>query len=51
MTSRINVVQRIEDELEAGKPIDIELWILDIRMMSLQFDVGIEFGGALLCDL
>lgn len=51
MTPRIDIVQRIEDEFEAGKPIDIELWIFDIGMMCLQLDVRVEFAGAFLCDL
>ena len=51
MASRIDIVQRIEDELEAGKPINVELWIFDVGMMCLQLDVRIEFGGALFCDL
>lgn len=51
MTPRINVVQGIEDNFEAGKPIDIELRIFDVGMISFELDVRVELGGALLCDL
>lgn len=51
VTSGIDIVERIEDELEAGKPIYIELRIFDIGLMCLQLDVGVEFAGTFLCDL
>ena len=51
MTSSINIVQGVENDLEAGKPIDIELWVFNVAMISLKLDVRIEFGGALFRDL
>ena len=51
MPSRIEVVKGIEDECKALEPLYVELRIFDVCMVRLQLDVGIEFGGALLCDL
>ena len=51
MSSSIDIIERIEDEFEAGKPVDVELRILNIGMICLQLDVRVEFAGAFLCDL
>ena len=51
MSSRIEVVKRVEDECEALKPLYIELRIFDVGMVSLELDVRVELGGALLCNL
>ena len=42
MTSRLKVVKRIEYEVEGAKPVDIELRILDVRMIGFYLDVGVE---------
>ena len=39
----IEVVQGIEDDSESLEPINSELRIFDVRMVSFDFDVGIEF--------
>ncbi|KAL8966129.1 MAG: hypothetical protein Q9183_003511, partial [Haloplaca sp. 2 TL-2023] len=51
MSSSIDIVQGVENDLEAGEPVDIELRVLDVTMIGLKLDVRIEFGGALFCDL
>jgi hypothetical protein len=42
MPARIQVIQRIEDEIERLEPRDIEPLILDIIMVRLDLDVRIE---------
>ena len=51
MASCIEIVEGIEDKFEALEPLDIELRIFDIGLMRFEFDVRVELGGALLCDL
>lgn len=42
VTSRINVVQGVERQFETSKPLDVELWILDICVVRNDLDVRIE---------
>lgn len=51
MTPGIQVVQGIEDQIEAGEPIDVELRILDIGVMCFKLDLWIESTGTLFGDL
>ena len=51
MASRIEVIKGIEDECEALEPFYVELQIFDVGMVRLELDMGVELGGALLCDL
>lgn len=51
MSPRIQVIQRIEHHIEGLEPLDVEGWILDIRMMRLQLDVGVEFARCFLRNL
>lgn len=51
VASSVDIVERIEDDIETCEPIDIELWIFDIGVVGLQLDMRVEFRGALLGDL
>ena len=51
MSSRVKVVQRIEDDIEAPKPRNIEVGIFDVRMVRFELDVGIELMRGFFCDL
>ena len=51
MSSSIEIVERIEDEIESLEPVDIEFGVFDIGMMRFKFDVRIEFGGCFFRDL
>lgn len=51
MPSSIEVVQRIEDYIEALEPLYIEPRILDVCMVCFELDVRVEFGGGLFRDL
>jgi hypothetical protein len=42
MPARIQIIQRIEDEIERLEPCDIEPLILDIIMVRLDLDVRVE---------
>jgi hypothetical protein len=48
---RVQIVQRVEHQLEVAKPADVELIILDVGVMRNDFDVGVELPSSLLCDL
>ena len=47
MPSRIQVIQGVEDNVEALKPVDVELRILDVCMVCHELDVGVELSGGL----
>lgn len=51
MTSRLQVVKRIEYDCKAFEPANVELWVLDIGMMRFDLDVGVELSGGLLRNL
>ena len=51
MTSRLQVVKRIEYDRKAFEPANVELWVLDIGMVRFDLDVGVEFSGGLLRNL
>jgi len=51
VTSRGNVVQSVEDNLEALEPLDIELRVHDVRVVCLDLDVRIESVGGFFGDL
>ena len=51
MPPRIQIIQRIENNIETLEPIDVELRVCDIGMMSFELDVGIEPCGALFRNL
>lgn len=51
MSSSIEVVQRIEDELETAKPLQVELGIFDVCEVRNDLDIGIKDLGSLFCDL
>jgi hypothetical protein len=35
MASGVKVIQRVENDIEAGKPVDIKLAIFDVCMVGL----------------
>lgn len=39
MSSRIYIIQRIEDDTEAGEEIEIELGFLDVGMVVFYLDI------------
>ena len=45
MPSRIEIVQGVEDKIEALEPLYVELGIFDVRVVRFKFDVRVEFGG------
>jgi len=47
----LEVVERVEDNVEGIEEVDVELRIFDVGMMRFQLDVWIESAGRLLCDL
>lgn len=42
MPPRIEIIQRIENEIEALEPIYIEFGIFDVGVMRFELDVRIE---------
>ena len=51
MAACVEVVQRVEDEVEALEPGYVEFRILDIRVMRLNAHFRVELGGGLLRNL
>lgn len=51
MATSVQVVEGIEDNVESFKPINVELGILDVRMVGFKLCVGPEFTSDLLRDL
>jgi hypothetical protein len=51
MPPRIQVVQRVEDDIKRLEPRDVEVRVLDIVVVRLDLDVGVELSRRLLCNL
>jgi hypothetical protein len=51
VAARIEVVEGIEDDAERLEPCDVELWVLDVVVVCVDVDVGVEYAGRLFCDL
>lgn len=51
MPSRFEIVESIEHELEAAEPSDVELSVLDIRVVGNNLDVRVKSLGSLLRNL
>ena len=51
MPPSVQIVERVEDEVEALEPVDVELGIFDVGMMRFDLDVRVEFAGGLFRDL
>ncbi len=47
----LEIIQRVEDEIEVAEPLQREVRILDIRMMRFEFDMRVEMTSRLLRDL
>jgi len=47
----VKIIQRIEDDIETGEPVDVELGVLDVRMVGLQLRAGPELARDLLGHL
>ncbi|KAL9602486.1 MAG: hypothetical protein Q9219_001779 [cf. Caloplaca sp. 3 TL-2023] len=51
MASRFEIVQSVENEAEAGKPVNVELRIFDVGMMGFKLDLWVESGRTFFGDL
>ena len=51
MSSRVKVIESVEDKVKGLKPFDIEANIFDVCMVCFELDIGVEFAGSVLCDL
>jgi hypothetical protein len=51
VSTRINIVKRIEDDVEALEKVDVESRIFDVRMVGLDVDVRVELARCLFCYL
>lgn len=51
MSPGIQIIQGIKHHVESFEPLDVEVQVLDVGMVGLQFDVGIEFPSRFLRDL
>jgi hypothetical protein len=51
MSPRIQIIQRIEHNFERLEPCDVKLRVLDIIVVGLDLDLGVESAGRLLRDL
>ena len=51
MPPGVKIIQCIENHVEALEPFDIKIRVLNICMVGLKLDVGVEFPSSLLRDL
>ena len=51
MPPRIEVIQRIKDNVERLEPGDVELRVLDVVVVRFDLDVGVELARRLFCNL
>lgn len=51
MSARIQVVQRVEDEVEALEPRDVELVVFDVVVVCYDVNIGVELGSRLFRNL
>ena len=51
MPSRSQIIERIEHEIEALEPFDIEFRIRYVVMMCFKFDLRVKFASRLFRDL
>lgn len=51
MASSIKVVQSVEDDIKCRKPVNVELVILDVRMVCFKLRTGLELVGDFLRNL
>jgi len=54
MSACIEVIERVEDDVELLEPCDVELRVLDVVVVGFDLDVGVEllrrfFGNLLWC--
>lgn len=47
MSSRVQIVQRVENKSKLLKPFYVELRVFDIRVISFELNVRVEFGSRL----
>jgi hypothetical protein len=50
MAPGLEVIERIEDDVEALEPGHVELGVLDVVVVRLDDDVGVELARGFLCD-
>jgi len=51
VSARIDIVKRIEDDVEALEKVDVELRIFDIPVIGFDVDVWVELTRRLFCNL
>ena len=51
MSSCIEIVQRIEHQIKALKPFDIETRVFNVRMVRFELDMRVELRGGIFGDL
>lgn len=51
MPPRVKIIEGVEDKIEVFVPLYIELRILDISMVGMEFDIRVESPSSLFCDL
>ena len=47
----IDIVECIENDIEALEKVDVESRIFDVRVIGYDVDVGVELAGRLFCNL
>lgn len=51
MPTGVQVVQGIEDDVKLGEPVDVELTVLDVRVVGFEFCAGLKLLGDFFGDL
>lgn len=51
MSARIDIVKRVEDDIEALEKVDVESRVFDVRVIGFDVNIRVEFASRLLCNL
>lgn len=51
MTTRIEIIQSVEYDIEFAKPVHVEFGVLDVRMVGFELRAGLELVGDFFRDL
>lgn len=48
MATSVQIIKRVEDNIERSEPVDVELGVFDVGMICFQLRIGAELLGDVL---
>lgn len=51
MPARVQIIERVENNLKALEPCNVEFGVLDVVMIGFNLDVRVESASGFFCDL